>query len=62
MCFLASAAFTHLLILIEHINHGTEISIGQAGIVDPDCSVWGHDNQGGYIWPHGNVVREVIDL
>jgi hypothetical protein len=36
----ASAAFGHLLIRREHINHRAEVSIRQPRIVNPDLCVW----------------------
>jgi hypothetical protein len=52
MCLEASAAFRQLLIRIEHVNHGAEVPIGQARIVDPNCGVWGR----------GSIVREIVNL
>src|SRR5260370_23023308 len=35
----ASAAFGHLLIVVEYVHHGAKVAIGQSGVVDPKCGI-----------------------
>ena len=63
MCLDASAAFCQLLIGIEHIDHGAEIAVGQAGIGDPDGTVWlERDGGGKCAWYQPNIIGEIVDL
>ena len=48
--FDASAAFGKLLIVVEHVNHCAQVSVGQARIVDPNC----------LIGSRGDVVGKVV--